>query len=133
MPLSPDYTSILVIDDECDLVDILGDVLGMGGFQVAKAVDRSAALREFADKRPFLVISDLNMPHCSGFDLCLELRQLNSAASFVLLTGSTDGQFSDRCNQASIEMVEKPVPIAELMELAKKYQERASKISSPDL
>jgi len=79
---------ILLVDDDVELVDILGDALRRAGYSVASADDLRSAMLEIQTAPPDLVVLDLNLGVESGFDLLRELRRTHSVP-VLLLTGRT--------------------------------------------
>ncbi len=61
---------ILVVDDDPDLLSLVGFALTQSGFVVVKAADVPSALQVFAAESPDLAILDINLPGGSGFDIC---------------------------------------------------------------
>jgi DNA-binding response OmpR family regulator len=76
---------ILVVDDDPDLLAIVGFALTQAGFAVVKAIDVPAAIRAFEAEMPDLAILDVNLPGGSGFDVCKALRQ-QSRVPIMMLT-----------------------------------------------
>ena len=64
-----DSPTILVVDDEQVIREILADFLTMEGFDVRTAKDGQAALVELSRTRFDLVLSDLKMPNMGGIEL----------------------------------------------------------------
>jgi len=78
---------VLVIDDDSDLVSVIGSFLRPLGYRVTTATSAAEAL-ELAAERPFdLVLCDVGLPTQSGPDVCRELRQSGFAGRIVLMTG----------------------------------------------
>ncbi len=76
--VTPQPTSqhtILVVDDEETLRDMLEYNLRREGFQVLTAADGAEALRLAFDERPDLLILDIMLPGMSGFDVCRAVRR----------------------------------------------------------
>ncbi len=65
---------ILVVDDEAAVTELLRLVLTAGGDEVVVARDGQAALDRVAERRPDLVILDIDMPQLSGFEVCRRLK-----------------------------------------------------------
>lgn len=82
--------SIIVIDDESGVRDMLGDALRMQGYEVATAVDGHAGLRAIYDGNFDLVISDVNMPKVNGFELLERMRAAGNETPVILLTARGD-------------------------------------------
>lgn len=76
---------ILIVDDDPDLLALVGFALSQSGFVVVKAVDVPTALRVFAAETPDLAILDINLPGGSGFDICEAIRR-QSRIPVMMLT-----------------------------------------------
>lgn len=81
--------TILVVDDEPKIVDIVRAYLARDGFRVVVAGDGDAALQAFRRERPALVVLDLMLPGMSGWDVCREIRR-ESEVPIVMLTARDD-------------------------------------------
>jgi cyclic di-GMP phosphodiesterase len=84
--------TILVVDDEPDVREMLNDQLAHLGYCVRTAASAEAALRDVEVVAPDLVLTDVHMHGMSGVELC---RQLKADARFglmpvVILTARTD-------------------------------------------
>ena len=84
--------TILVIDDEPDLLELVRVNLDQAGYQVETAGDGREAMAALRRARPDLVVLDLMLPDVSGTDLC---RQLRASAEFsdlpiIMLTAKAD-------------------------------------------
>jgi|GEM_PF-5797610 len=66
--------SILAIDDEPQVLQLLGDILEKEGFDVIKAAGGEEGIALAIEKDPDLIILDLMMPHVSGFDVVEQLK-----------------------------------------------------------
>jgi CheY-like chemotaxis protein len=67
--------TILVVDDEEPVVDLLTDMLQEGGHTVVPAYNGRAALQLVNERRPDLVISDVMMPFVDGMQLSRTIRE----------------------------------------------------------
>jgi len=81
--------TILVVDDEPRIVQLVRDYLEHGGFAVVTAADGAAALREARERRPDLVVLDLGLPGLDGLDVTRELRKQGNLP-IVMLTARDD-------------------------------------------
>ena len=66
--------SVLVVDDEPNIVMSLEFLMEQAGFEVRVAADGEAALKAMEDKVPDLVLLDVMMPKRDGYDLCQMIR-----------------------------------------------------------
>lgn len=82
--------TILVVDDEPGVRDMLADALRMQGYAVEVAADGHSGLREIHDGHFDLVISDVNMPKVSGFELLERMRATGNETPVILLTARGD-------------------------------------------
>ena len=84
---SPFAQSVLVVDDNPQIRDLLVDLLSEE-YQVITAEDGMHALAELEKKIPDLIISDVMMPYIDGQDLCRRVKERRDTANvpFILLT-----------------------------------------------
>jgi two-component system, OmpR family, alkaline phosphatase synthesis response regulator PhoP len=82
-------TTILVVDDEPRIVQLVRDYLEHGGFNVLTAVDGPSALRSARTGRPDLVILDLGLPGLNGLDVARSLRR-DTDVPIIMLTARTE-------------------------------------------
>ncbi len=80
--------SLLVVDDEPDIREMLADYLGDDeGYTIYTAVDGIDALENvLPDKKVDLILSDINMPRMKGFELLNKVRELYPEIKRVLIT-----------------------------------------------
>jgi len=83
-----DSKTILVVDDDLDVVAQLEAILGGAGYEVATASGREEAEELLLTVQPDLAIVDLMMEHMdAGFFLAHNLRKLYPGTPVILLTG----------------------------------------------
>ena len=80
---------ILVVDDDVALAEMIGIVLQNEGYEVVFCADGSAALAQFQEHNPDLVLLDVMLPGMDGFDVCRAIRRV-SDAPIVMLTARSD-------------------------------------------
>ena len=85
----PTKGRVLVVDDDAPLAEMLGIVLAQEGFESRTCLRGDAALAEFRDYRPDLVLLDLMLPGKDGIDVCKEIRA-ESGVPIVMLTAKGD-------------------------------------------
>src|SRR5262245_30895334 len=69
-----DPASVLIVDDNPPMIQILGGVLRGAGYDVRMATDGTRALDVVAARAPDLVVLDLQMPGLDGFEVCRRLK-----------------------------------------------------------
>lgn len=77
---------ILTVDDDPDILKLLGMRLQAAGYQVLAAANGEEALAQIAINRPALVISDLRMPGMDGMTLFDAIHQKDPALPVIMLT-----------------------------------------------
>jgi phosphate regulon transcriptional regulator PhoB len=85
--------TVLVVDDEKDIVDLVAYNLEQEGFTVLKAYDGHAATGIIGSAtRPDLVILDLMMPGIPGMEVCRSIRKSAATANLpvIILTAKSD-------------------------------------------
>ena len=81
--------TILVVEDEAKIADVLKSYLEREGFGVATAKDGDEALSLFASLSPALVLLDLMLPRRSGEEVCREIRARGNTP-VIMLTAKTE-------------------------------------------
>jgi DNA-binding response OmpR family regulator len=85
--------TVVVIEDDAHIAELLELYLGQAGFRVARAAAGEAGLTLVDERRPALVIVDIGLPDIDGFEVCRRLRS-RSAVPIVVLTAR--GEETDR-------------------------------------
>src|SRR5579862_8002898 len=77
--------SVLVVDDDRHIAELLQLHLEREGFRVSVAHDGILALEKIAKERPTLVVLDIMLPGKSGLEVCQEIRHLDGPQPIVLI------------------------------------------------
>jgi CheY-like chemotaxis protein len=83
--------TLLIVDDEPAIRESLSHALTERGYDVRSAHDGFSALSEIRNKVPGLLLSDLNMPSMSGFELLSVVRRRFPAIRTIAMSGSFIG------------------------------------------
>jgi len=86
---------ILVVDDDHSVRSTTSILLSTVGYKVAVASDGFQALIQMKVAKPDLVISDLNMPHMSGFELLSVVRRRYPEVLVIATSGAYERGVSD--------------------------------------
>lgn len=84
---------VLIVDDDFDVAELLGEVIGNSGHDVAIAHDGEEGLREISQHRPGVVLLDVEMPLMSGPGMAHEMLVRNTGLEqipIILLSGVVD-------------------------------------------
>ena len=123
--------TILVVDDEPQIVQLVRDYLEHGGFKVLTAADGQSAVRTAATLRPDLVILDLGLPGVDGLDVTRSLRR-SGEVPIIMLTARTDE--SDKLVGLELgadDYVTKPFSPKELVARVRSVLRRTDAAKSP--
>lgn len=93
MAMNP-KTTILLVEDDPNLSDVLKDYLELLGYKVKHAADGEAGLETYKKNGIDLCILDVMLPRMDGFTLAIAIRELNAEAPIIFLTAR--GQMEDR-------------------------------------
>ena len=69
---------ILIVDDEADILEIVGYNLKKEGFEVLTAENGKQAIEIAIEEKPSLIILDVMMPEMDGMETCYQMRYLNN-------------------------------------------------------
>jgi DNA-binding response OmpR family regulator len=84
---------IMVVDDDVELLTLIGIILERGGFSVLRAEGALAALDMLKESTPDLFILDLMLPDVDGFELCRRIRTYPQTAQTPVLILSARNDF----------------------------------------
>jgi CheY-like chemotaxis protein len=84
-------TSLLVVDDALSIRMVLSQILAINGYTTRSAEDGLSALIEIGREVPDVLISDLNMPGMSGFELLRVVRRQFPSIRVIAMSGAFSG------------------------------------------
>lgn len=112
-------SSIVVVDDEHDLVELFSEILRSNGYDVYAFTDPIAALKHVKDTpdKYSLLITDYRMKKLNGCDLGIKIKELNNNIKVILISSyeSIEG------NRLGFELLNKPILIQTLLKKVKTY------------
>ena len=127
---------ILIVDDEAGVRELLGDALRIAGFETSTAADGMSALTAIRNKKPDLLIIDINMPLMDGFELVERLRSTGDNTPALMLSARADRADVTRgLTLGADDYVTKPFGLEELLLRVKAILRRSQVSTSlnPDL
>ena len=108
--------TVLIVEDEKSIVDILRFNLEKDDYAVETAYDGEAGLRLAVEKNPDLVLLDLMLPKMNGFDVCRRLREKGSNVPIIILTArEEEGDKVQGLELGADDYITKPFSMRELM------------------
>ena len=78
--------TILIVEDEQNIVDILSFNLSREGYQTLEALDGPTGLQLALEQNPDLILLDLMLPGMDGFEVCRRIRATNTKIGIIMLT-----------------------------------------------
>jgi DNA-binding response OmpR family regulator len=81
--------TILVVDDERNIVELVKLYLGNEGYTIETAYNGREGLRKFTQVQPVLVVLDLMLPEVDGYEVCRQIRK-ESNVPIIMLTARGD-------------------------------------------
>src|SRR5205809_8032022 len=116
--------SVLLIDDDADVLRAVGDYFDRIGYEVGRAETAQAGLEAFDRLRPDVVILDLHLPDVGGLEVLERLR--SRGGSVIRLTGQGDIGTAVRAMHLGAEhFLTKPVDLNRLGAAAARVVEKA--------
>lgn len=108
--------SVLLIEDEEDTRSTLAEFLASTGWRVLQADDGDVGLTLARRHRPDVVICDLLMPRCNGFQVCRAIRQHSrlSHTKIIVITGKEESDRQEALAAGAHEYLLKPLSLPRL-------------------
>jgi DNA-binding response OmpR family regulator len=125
--------TVVVVDDEANIADLVGLYLEREGFRVLKAATGEAGLEALRTHRPRLVVLDVGLPDIDGLELCKRIRQ-SSQIPVIFLTARADEV--DRVLGLELgadDYLTKPFSAAELVARVKAVLRRVDGAPAPEV
>jgi FixJ family two-component response regulator len=108
-----------IIDDEPDILEILGDTLKAAGLTTVTFTDPKAMLEAFQRQTPDLVISDMKMPGLSGIEILKEIKKINADVPVVFISGYLDTpNLLEAIQKGVYAAIEKPFDMNQVLEVS---------------
>ena len=119
--------SILLIDDDRSLSDLLSQYLREQGYTIHCAEDGQKGLRAFFEHKPDLVILDVTMPFKDGWETLKRVREVSEVPVIMLTARSEESDILRGFSLGADDYVSKPFSFAQLSARVKAVLARAGK------
>ena len=120
-----DRGTILVVDDEPNIAELIELYLSREGYQVVRAASGEAAVRAVAEHRPRLVVLDIGLPDIDGLEVCRRLRQTSTIPVIFLTARDSEVDRVVGLELGADDYVTKPFSPPELVARVKAVLRRA--------
>ena len=124
--------SILVVDDEFDIVTLIRRSLQNHGFNTLGFTDPLIALEQFQNnsKSFAMVISDIRMPSMNGYELIRKIKAIHPTIKTILISAFeiNTNEFSKVMPSVKIDgFISKPISLKELVSIVEKILKKKRK------
>jgi DNA-binding NtrC family response regulator len=109
--------TILVVDDEKDICDLIGSELKDQGCPFFIAYSVAEALTILKNSTVDLIISDIRMPSKSGMELMEEIRSVRSQIPVILMTGFSDISEKEAIRRGAHAVITKPFEMTDMIQV----------------
>ena len=128
-----DPKTVLIVEDEKNIVDILRFNLQRAGYQTLEAYDGEDGLAQAVSANPDLILLDVMLPKKNGFDVCRALRDQGSSVPVIILTAREEE--ADKVLGLEIgadDYITKPFSMRELVARVKAQLRRYTRYNGTD-
>jgi CheY-like chemotaxis protein len=113
-----DKTTILVVDDNQDLLETFAMILKHRGYEVQTACDGLSAVDRFKEQNFDVTLMDIVMPEMNGVDAFKKIREIQPDASIILMTAYSDEELIRTAMDEGVTLIiQKPIRIDLLIKL----------------
>jgi CheY-like chemotaxis protein len=116
-PILKRREQVLVVEDDTDSCELIGTVLREAGYSVDLAGDGLEALEKASQRKPDVVVSDVQMPNMNGLGLARRLHAVDPELPIILNTGLDETRDVLTSAQAygAVACLKKPMNLDELL------------------
>ncbi len=105
----------ILIDDDPDIVEIFSELLHVIGIDIlATGNDGKSAVELYKKHKPDLVLTDLQMPRYDGYYVVENIKDIDSQAKFIMITGDLNVRHSPLLNLLNIPIIHKPFDVHQI-------------------
>jgi signal transduction histidine kinase len=124
MPAQFDWR-ILLIDDEQDILDVVGLALKDAGYRVSTASHGEAGLASCADDPPHIVITDIRMPGINGIEVLAHIKKRHPTIEVIVATAFAEMELAVQALQLDAsDFITKPISAEALLVAVERAKQR---------
>jgi len=125
-------STILVVDDERLMCDLLGSVLARHGHEVLTALNGRDGLELFKTHRPRFTLLDLRMPEMNGIEVLKQIRAIDPQAAVMILTAWGSDALEQQARQLGVvDFLSKRLSLDVLVEAMERTLQQSAQAASP--
>jgi DNA-binding NtrC family response regulator len=112
---------IIVVDDDSDVLEMVGCFLREAGVDVHCVESGIQALENIREKNYAVMLTDFNMPGMNGLELAEKVKEIDPQIQIIMATGNPSPELSELAARAGIVTVlAKPLHMASFLDLVKR-------------
>ncbi len=120
---------VLYVEDNRENRTLIRRVLEAEGYEVVEAANAAEALKRLQEKRPHLILMDINMPEVDGYSLTGKIKSMPEYAGIPIVAVTANVMRGDR--EKSLEAgcdgyIQKPIDIDTLTQQLERFLEKSS-------
>jgi len=117
--------TILLVEDDEDLIGIYKEILELHDFDVQTALNGVEGIEKFKQMKPTLVIMDGDMPELDGFEAFKQIMKIDNNANVIIITGFSEFELKSQevIKLGLVKIISKPIGVDELLTLARENTE----------
>lgn len=113
--------SVLIVDDEADMRQVLQTVLKIEGYEVRSAENAGGALKLIRENEPDIILLDQMLPDMNGLDFLLKLRNMELESMVIMMSGFGDIKDAVQgMKMGAFEYLKKPFSKDEIIAVVRK-------------
>jgi len=101
--------SVLFVDDEEIVIDIMQDILPMLFKNSYYARDGVEGIEQFKKNKPDIIITDISMPHLDGISMLKVIKEIDDNVKIIFLSGHNEQDQIEACKDLNGEFIIKPI------------------------
>jgi two-component system chemotaxis response regulator CheY len=123
MYLNEPKKTILLVDDDVDLLENTAFMIKGMGHDVFTARDGEEGVSKYTDVKPDLTFMDIRMPKMDGYDSFFKIKQIDPKAKVILITAynQDEKKYMKAKSMALLDSISKPYSFETLEALINKY------------
>ncbi len=132
MPEPPSNTTVLLVEDDPNIVDLIRSNLAVRFFDTVVSNDGLRAIQLLETERPDIVLLDLMLPEVDGFALCRDIRERSSVGIIVVSARGGERDKVTALNVGADDYMTKPFSIEELLARIAATLRRTRTVGEPE-
>lgn len=94
--------TVLLVDDEADLLAVIGPQIEKWGYGLVTAVDGAQALEAVKNRAPHMVVLDYKLPDMDGVEVLRQIRKINTTIPVIMFTAHPTKPALDETNRLGL-------------------------------